>query len=175
MKPLIHAQSSVKKFGGETKDYIKIHEWFDQTKAHVGDNRHRAILHNSFGIFLAEQMFGSVIVNSDNKEISVRDIGEQHVMEDMNGWIPSIQDYLDNMAIQPWMCGEVEDRPSNRKTATVSKTADELLQEWVEKYPPSIPKLPPPKYPPNWLPDPRWEEPSTAPKAPFINPNTIYD
>ena len=48
MKPWIHAENSVKKFGGIPEDYLKIHDWFDQTKAHFPDMRHRAILHSSF-------------------------------------------------------------------------------------------------------------------------------
>ena len=105
MKPSIHAASSVRKFGGKPEDYLKIHDWFDQTKSHFGDNRHRAILHSSFGIFLAEQMFGHNIKNSDGREVSVRDIGEQHVMEDMK-FIPTVADYLSEMEYQNWMHGK---------------------------------------------------------------------
>lgn len=113
MKPYIHAQSSVEKFGGKTRDYIEIHDWFDQTKSHFGDNRHRAILHNSFGIFLAEQFFGHVITNSDNKEVSVRDIGEQHVVEDL-GFIPNVSDYLSQLTHQDWMSGKGKKLPESQ-------------------------------------------------------------
>jgi len=104
MKPHIHGQVSVKKFGGKAGDYQAIHDFFDQTKAHFPDMRHRAILHSSFGIFLAEQMFGILITNSDGAEVSVRDIGEQHVIDDM-GRIPTIQDYLTDMPFYPWLGG----------------------------------------------------------------------
>ncbi len=96
MKPYIHAKNSVKKWGGKEEDYIAIHNWFDQTKAHVPDMRHRAILHNSFGIYLLEQQFGITIKNSDGVMISVRDIGEQHVLEDL-GTIPTLQDCIKDM------------------------------------------------------------------------------
>jgi hypothetical protein len=44
------------------------------------------------------------ITNSDGKVVSVRDIGEQHVLEDFRGrFIPSAQDYLSEMEYQPWM------------------------------------------------------------------------
>ena len=33
MHPILHAKSSVKKFGGKWEDYIHIHNWFDETKA----------------------------------------------------------------------------------------------------------------------------------------------
>jgi hypothetical protein len=96
MKPRNHCNSSVRKWGGSPDDYQKIHDWFDHTKAHVPDMRHRAILHNSFGIYLCEQVFGTVLINSDGKEISVRDIGEQHVLEDL-GTIPTLQDCIADM------------------------------------------------------------------------------
>src|ERR1043166_9920820 len=117
-KPRNHSLSSAKKFGGEWTDYIEIHSWFDQTKGYVPDHRHRAILHSAFGVFLASQVFGEVINGiktevfrrkSDGKEVSVRDIGEQHVIEDL-GWIPTMQDYLQHMEVQEWM----GDRKSTR-------------------------------------------------------------
>jgi hypothetical protein len=104
MKPLLHAKISAKKFGGDPADYIDIHNWFDQTKAHIADARHRLVLHNAFGIFLCEQCFGDTVVlpngatkkmpyitNSVGKQISVRDIAEQHVIDDL-GHIPSLSD-----------------------------------------------------------------------------------
>lgn len=107
MKPFIHAQNSAKKFGGNQDDYLKIHNWFDETKAHFADNRHRALRHHTFGIFEAEKVFGIVITNSDNKQVSVRDIGEQHVLEDL-GFIPTVSDYLNLMEYKPWMHKEKE-------------------------------------------------------------------
>lgn len=104
MKDIQHAQSSVNKFGGKYEDYIKIHEWLDQTKAHVADCRHRAILHTSFGIFLCEHFFGKTITNSDGKIISIRDVAEEHILEDFGGkFIPTMQDFLQNMPIEEWM------------------------------------------------------------------------
>jgi hypothetical protein len=114
-KPYLHSQSSVKKWGGQNSDYIEIHDWFDQTKAHFGSNVHRAILHSSFGIFLCEQVYGHTITNSDDREVSVRDIGEQHVLEDL-GFIPTVSDYLENLEYQPWMSKENgAERPSSQK------------------------------------------------------------
>jgi hypothetical protein len=101
--PWHHAISSVKRFGGAPEDYLRIHDWFDQTKAHMPDVRHRAILHSSFGIFLCEQVFGATITNSSGRDVPVRLIGEQHVMEDMGGKIPTVQDWLEGLPIRPWM------------------------------------------------------------------------
>lgn len=100
--PLHHAISSAKKYGGKLDDYIAIHNWFDETKAHYPDMRHRALRHHSEGIYWAEKEFGTYIINSDGKMIPTRFIGEQHVMEDL-GWIPTIKDYLDKMEVTGWM------------------------------------------------------------------------
>jgi hypothetical protein len=100
--PLHHAISSQKKHGGVVEDYLPIHNWFDETKAHYPDMRHRTLRHHSEGIFWCEEKFGTYITNSDGKMIPVRTIAEQHVKEDI-GWIPTIKDYLDNMNIVGWM------------------------------------------------------------------------
>src|SRR5258707_13093242 len=91
--PLKHAQSSARKFGGRTDDYLPIHNWFDETKAFLADFRHRALRHHTEGIFLCEEIFGVTITNSEGKRIPVRYIGEKHVKEDL-GRIPTAQDWL---------------------------------------------------------------------------------
>jgi hypothetical protein len=106
-KPWIHAVSSARRFGGVPEDYIKIHNLMDSSKSTIADARHRALTHNSW--FIApngplELIFGVTITNSDNKKVSVRDIGEQHILEDFKGkFIPSAQDYLQEIDIQAWM------------------------------------------------------------------------
>lgn len=104
MKPIKHAESSVTKFGGQVKDYLEIHNFMDSSKAHIADHRHRALFHSAFGCFIVEKVFGITITNSDNKEISTRDIAEQHILEDL-GFIPTFQDYANCMTIEPWMGG----------------------------------------------------------------------
>lgn len=106
MKPYIHAKNSVKRYGGHIDDYLPIHNWFDSTKAASANFYHRAILHNTFGIFLAEQLFGVTITNSDGMNISVRDIGEDHVKEDCGGVIPTIDNWLGELEAKPWMLGK---------------------------------------------------------------------
>ena len=100
--PLHHSISSQKKWGGHVDDYLPIHNWFDETKMHYPDMRHRALRHHSEGIFWCEQQFGTYITNSEGRMVPVRAIGEQHCMEDL-GWIPTIKDYLDNMETKGWM------------------------------------------------------------------------
>jgi hypothetical protein len=100
--PLHHALSSVKKHRGKVEDYLPLHNWFDETKAHFPDMRHRALRHHAEGIFWAEKEFGVFIVNSEGKMIPTRILAEQHVMEDL-GFIPTIKDYLENMTTVNWM------------------------------------------------------------------------
>lgn len=100
--PYHHALSSVKKWGGTVEDYIRIHEWFDESKQILADFRHRALRHHAEGIYMAETIFGRTITLSTGRVIPTRWIGEQHVIEDL-GRIPSFADWA--RAIQPerWM------------------------------------------------------------------------
>ena len=103
-KPMVHAEIDTKRFGGKPEDYLAIHDWFDESKAWFPDNRHRFVRHHSQGIFWAEEKFGKFITNSDGNKVSVRDIGESHVLVDFGGkFIPTIQDYLQNVDIEDWM------------------------------------------------------------------------
>ena len=71
MSPLKHSELSVKKFGGEYTDYLPIHEFLDMTKTHYVGYQHRAILHNTFGIYICEKVFGAFIVNSEGEKIEI--------------------------------------------------------------------------------------------------------
>jgi len=79
--PYHHAVRSARLFGGVPRDYLAIHEWFDESKAHIADIRHRALRHHSEGIFLCEAIFGTTLTNSIGKTIPVRTVGEQHVKD----------------------------------------------------------------------------------------------
>ncbi len=120
MKPYLHALVSVKHWHGKPEDYLPIHDFIDSSKAHFPDMRHRALLHSSFGIYIAEQVFGHNILNSDQRLVSVRDIAERHVLDDM-GTIPTVQDYLKDMPMYNWLGGRA--RPRTRPIEqTVAKT-----------------------------------------------------
>lgn len=106
MKPLLHAKISVKNYGGVVEDYLPIHDFLDSSKITMPDIRHRALLHNSFGCYLAERIFGTYITNSNGNDVSVRDIAEEHIAQDMGGRIPTVQDWLKHIDVQPWMKNE---------------------------------------------------------------------
>jgi hypothetical protein len=105
MKPLIHAKASAAKYGGTFEDYLPLHDFMDSSKAAVPDVRHRAVFHSAFGIFVVEQVFGTFITNSAGKQVSVRDIAEDHVIEDL-GTIPTLEQWFVNMPIEGWMGGK---------------------------------------------------------------------
>jgi len=92
--PILHAKSSAKKFGGQWEDYMHLHDWLDETKGWYGHSFHRAFRHHSEGIFEMEQRFGSHFVNSEGKTVYTRYVGEQHVKEDCDGYIPSAKEWI---------------------------------------------------------------------------------
>ena len=47
----MHAQSSVKRWGGTVEDYLPIHEKMDSTKMAHAEVTHRCVFHSAFGIF----------------------------------------------------------------------------------------------------------------------------
>jgi hypothetical protein len=106
MKPYIHAKNSAKKYGGKVEDYLPIHNKMDSSKAAHADMRHRLVFHSAFGIYLMEDLFGSHFTNSDKAVVSVRDIAEDHVLEDL-GKIPSLSDWLGEMELKTWMGGPI--------------------------------------------------------------------
>jgi hypothetical protein len=104
MKPHLHANISAKQHGGTPDDYMAIHEFIDHSKSSMADVRHRAMLHSAWGIYVVSQVFGNLITNSDGKQVSVRDIAEEHVIQDL-GFIPTMDDWLKNLPIEGWMSG----------------------------------------------------------------------
>lgn len=104
------------KWGGQLEDYLPIHSWFDESKAHLADLRHRALRHHSEGIFLMEKLFGPTLTNAHGRVIPTRFVGEQHVQEDL-GWIPTVKDWLENLQLQPWML-KVAVKPSRVEQAS---------------------------------------------------------
>jgi hypothetical protein len=113
VKPIVHAKNSAAKWGGKADEYVSIHQFLDESKAHIADHRHRALMHNAFGCFLIEKVFGLEMTNSEGKIFSPRDVAEQHIIEDL-GHIPTVQDWLSELPIKEWMGGgKAADIPSS--------------------------------------------------------------
>ena len=97
-----HAVSSARKFGGRPEDYQAIHDWLDGSKQIIADFRHRALRHHAEGCFAAEALFGTTLTNSAGREVPVRLVAEQHILEDLGG-IPSFADWVRCIRPEPWM------------------------------------------------------------------------
>jgi len=105
---------SAKKFGGVPEDYQQIHDFFDWSKIAYAHMKHRAILHNTFGIYVCEKVFGTTIEVTGGKKVSVRDVAEQHILDDL-GFIPTVEDWLKHLELaEPWM--RAEKRTGKKKT-----------------------------------------------------------
>jgi len=114
MKSFLHSNVHAKRFGGVPDDYADIDDFIDSSKQAVADVRHRAILHSAFGCYIVEMMFGRTRVNSAGKTYSPREVAENHIIQDL-GFIPSMEKYLNNMQIQPWMSGTEKTTPKAKK------------------------------------------------------------
>lgn len=87
-------------------------DWFDQTRALTPtyDPRHRLVLHNAFGIFVAEQVFGTLLPGA-SKPICVRDVGEA-IVQYRFGHIPTLQEIAERIKLEPWMHGALVGKAS---------------------------------------------------------------
>ena len=103
---LKHAASSAAKFGGVPDDYLRLHEFLDCSKLFLGDWRHRALPHTTFGVYLAEKwVFGHAYRReSDGVEVSTRSLIEQHLIEDLNALMTPAE-FLREMPVRTWMNG----------------------------------------------------------------------
>ncbi|MDE3194897.1 MAG: hypothetical protein KGN84_01020 [Acidobacteriota bacterium] len=100
-----HSESSARRFGGTPEDYVAIHKFLDQSKLYIADWRHRALLHNTFGVALAEQFFGDLYKRpSDGESVATRTVAEVHILEDMQA-ILTPAEFLREMPIRRWMNG----------------------------------------------------------------------
>jgi hypothetical protein len=100
--PWHHSVRSANTWGGKPDDYLAIHHWFDESKEHLADFRHRALRHHAQGIFECERVFGPTIQVEGGKKIPTRWVGEQHVRDDL-GFIPSLGDWFMQITPQRWM------------------------------------------------------------------------
>lgn len=94
MKPYQHAQISAYRYGGTWQDYIRLHDFEDQTKAHFASMPHRMLFHSDFGLELAERILGATWhVASTGADIPTRAILTDHQIEDLGRVVP-VADWL---------------------------------------------------------------------------------
>ena len=132
-KPFIHAISSARRFGGKPEDYEEVHSFMDSSKSATPINTHRALTHNSWFISnilerihfcnsceMTQDNRFPYIINSQDIKVSIRDVGEQHILEDYsNKFIPTAQDFLENLNFQDWMQNGIKGKPSSYKNISL--------------------------------------------------------
>ena len=65
--------------------------------------------------------------NSDGKKVHVRDIAEQHILEDFRmRFIPSLSDYLQNMSLKGWMNNGISENLTNQDKVSETKKAKQI-------------------------------------------------
>lgn len=140
MHPHDHAKSSVAAFGGSVDDYLPIHDFLDSSKATFCSWQHRAILHNAFGCYVVERVFGSAIKNSEGKDVPVRVIAELHIKEDL-GFVPTVQEWLQDMPLSvetAWRQGNPNmTEEQKRKSAERRKLLERFQTDLQSGVPPS--------------------------------------
>lgn len=126
--PLIHSQSSVKRWGGKVEDYLPIHELLDSPKVTMNNNTSRMLTHNIwFCRQIIPMIFGYNITNSDGRSVDTVDIASLHVSEDFRGkFVPTVQDYLQHMQVQPWMNNGVKDIENPEATQFANELKERL-------------------------------------------------
>ena len=132
--PLIHSKSSVKRWGGKVEDYLPIHELLDSPKTTMNNNTSRMLTHNIwFCYHIIPKIFGYNITNSDGRSVDTVDIAMLHCAEDfrMQG-IPTVQDYLENMVVQPWMNNGAKPLPSQEAKDAARELLEKLREEQKE-------------------------------------------
>jgi hypothetical protein len=132
---LHHSKSSVKRWGGSVNDYIGIHELLDSPKSTMNNNTGRMMTHNTwFAYTIIPKIFGYNIINSDGKSVDTVDIAMLHISEDYNHkFLPTPQDFLKHMTVQPWMNNGVKmiDNPDSIQAAVDLR--EKLRKERLEE------------------------------------------
>jgi hypothetical protein len=131
--PEIHSKSSVKRWGGKIEDYIAIHELIDSPKSTMNNNTSRVLTHNTwFAYTIIPKIFGYNIINSDGKSVDTIDIAMLHIAEDFRGkFVPTPQDYLKHLEIQPWFNNGVKDLNCPQATKVVDDLKEKLKIERI--------------------------------------------
>lgn len=130
----IHAESSAKKYGGKMEDYIHLHAKMDCSKGYFPDNRHRVLTHTMFWILeVMVPLFGHTLTNSDGKLVSVKDICEQHILEDYrHKFIPTPQDFIQEMEFKGWMQNGRGTVPESAKRLYKQKEQPDYSQKNID-------------------------------------------
>lgn len=93
---------SITKYGGQPQDFASIHAWFDEPSSWIDNYAFHAVRHHAQGIFVLEKKLGPILTLSNQRQIPVRVVAEQHLLNDF-GFIPSAKDWSDLLQPATWM------------------------------------------------------------------------
>jgi hypothetical protein len=115
-----HALLSAKKFGCGRGDTLNLHRLMDSSKFFFPASQHRLFSHNTWFIQVVTELAGDTVSNSlTGQTLSTRDILFEHLKEDHNGRVPTLQDWLD--------CIRFEIPEQHRTWFNNPRTSDKLL------------------------------------------------
>jgi hypothetical protein len=102
---LAQAYEAAERFGGVWTDYLEIGAFLDWPRAYLPDGRYRRILHNGWGAALAVEAFSPAYARpSDGVEVPTATLAEAHIQAEYRGRVPLLEECLEGVAIQRWMC-----------------------------------------------------------------------
>jgi hypothetical protein len=114
-KPIVHARSSARRFGGTPETYLPIHELMDLSKSAHATVKHRLVFHHKLGRSLIARVLGPI------PAVDVPAVVTQHTVEDL-GFEPTIDDYLEAAVnIEPWV---------TRPVTSVQRQCENSVARW---------------------------------------------
>ena len=107
---LEHSKIDSELYGIPFEIFLPIHQFLESSYTVMPDKRHHVLLHNSFGISIAEKIFGVYIQHLD-VIIPTKEVVTNHISREFL-FIPTMEYYLQNMSLENWMSGSLK---HNRK------------------------------------------------------------
>ena len=102
---LEQCQDAARRFGGEQADYEAVGGFLDWPRSYLPDGRYRRILHNGWGVALAVEVFGVAFLRrSDGVPVPTAAVAEAHIQGECGGRTPLLEECLEGIEIQRWMC-----------------------------------------------------------------------
>lgn len=92
----------VLRFGGDAAAYRDLHLWFYETNSWVDGPAWFLFRHHAYGVFDAEERFGSVLGHGAGPFVPTRVVAERHVQRVL-GRIPPATDFLRRIKGERWM------------------------------------------------------------------------
>jgi hypothetical protein len=93
------AKYNVAIWGGEIADYLPLHQFLDWPMEYLPDSRSVRVLHNTWGVILAERVFGPEFCGIETKFLA-----ETHILYEL-GELPTLETMLHGIKLEKkWMC-----------------------------------------------------------------------